>query len=59
MKTNLKPGENSEIKVTFYSAGKHGHEKKDIIVYSNDPIHPETTLSITGNIITVKEETKH
>jgi hypothetical protein len=53
-KMELKPGESSEIEVTFYSAGKHGKESKDITVYSNDPMNPEMQIRITANILVPK-----
>jgi hypothetical protein len=49
-KTVLKPGETSDIKVTYHSAGKSGKEKKDVTVYTNDPLNPEIILSIYANV---------
>jgi hypothetical protein len=46
----LKPGESSNIHVSFNSAGKHGAEEKSVTVYSNDPSAPEITLTIKANI---------
>ncbi len=54
-KTDLKPGESSEIEVTFYSAGKHGRETKDITVFSNDPMNPEMDIHISANVIQHKD----
>jgi len=50
-KTLLKAGETTNIKVTFYTAGKKGKESKDIHVYTNDPSNPEPTLKIMANVI--------
>ena len=54
-KTELKPGESSEIEVTFYSAGKHGRETRDITVFSNDPMNPEMIIQISANVIQHKD----
>ena len=54
-KSDLKPGESSEIEVTFYSAGKHGKEVKDITIYSNDPMNPEMEIRIVANVLTHKD----
>jgi hypothetical protein len=49
-KSKLKPGESSNIKVTFNSSGKNGKEEKQITVYSNDPVNAEYTLKIVSNV---------
>ena len=55
-KTTLKPGETTNIKVTFYTAGKSGKESKDIHVYTNDPGNPEPTLKILANVLVPPKE---
>jgi len=60
-KSKLKPGESSNIKVSFNSAGKNGKEEKQITVYSNDPVNPEYTLKINAAVSLnggVKTDTK-
>jgi hypothetical protein len=49
-KSKLRPGETSNIKVSFNSSGKNGKEEKQITVYSNDPVNTEYTLKIFANI---------
>lgn len=51
-KTKLKPGESSNIKVTFNSTGKSGNDEKHITIYSNDPVTPEATLTIKSFVQT-------
>ncbi|RYD80016.1 MAG: DUF1573 domain-containing protein [Sphingobacteriales bacterium] len=55
-KSKLKPGETSNILVSFDSAGKHGKEEKSITVYTNDPSNPEVTLKISANITTPEND---
>jgi len=49
-KMNLKPGEESLIKVDFNSAGKSGKQSKTVTVITNDPITPTITLTISGEV---------
>jgi hypothetical protein len=51
-KSKLKPGESSNIKVSFDSSGKNGKDDKTITVYTNDPSNPEVALKISANIVT-------
>jgi hypothetical protein len=46
----LKPGESSEIKVTFQTDDREGWEEKLITVYSNDPMNPVKILKIRASI---------
>ncbi len=55
-KSKLKPGESTNLKVSFDSAGKHGKDEKSVTVYSNDPSTPEVTLKISANILTPEGE---
>lgn len=49
--TNLiKPGQNTDLKVTFDSQGKVGMQNKTVTVISNDPSQSIATLSITGTV---------
>jgi hypothetical protein len=52
-KSNLRPGESSNIKVTFDSSGRSGEQSKTIFVFSNDPTNPTQKMMIKG---VVKDE---
>lgn len=47
----LKAGEETEIKVTFNTHGRHGKQHKTITVITNDPKKPEKILHIQANVI--------
>ncbi|HSZ24441.1 MAG TPA: DUF1573 domain-containing protein [Cytophagaceae bacterium] len=49
-KTLLKPGEKTNLKVTFNSAGKSGQDSKAVTVYSNDPTYSEAMVIIKSDI---------
>jgi uncharacterized cupredoxin-like copper-binding protein len=49
-KKNLKPGESTNINVTFNSSGKEGNQTKQITVVTNDPERPTVKLTIKANI---------
>jgi hypothetical protein len=51
LQTTLKPGENSQIKVTFQTDEREGWEEKLITVYSNDPQNPVKVLKIRASIV--------
>jgi len=53
-KKELKPGESTNISVTFNSKGRKGPQTKIITVTTNDPEKPAISLSIKCNVI-VKE----
>ena len=48
--TSIKPGGNTELKVSFDSQGKVGMQNKIITVISNDPGHATTVLRVTGTV---------
>lgn len=50
-KTELKPGESTNIKVQFNTIGREGKQNKHVYVSSNDPSNPEIRLSFTANIV--------
>ncbi|MEJ2104308.1 MAG: DUF1573 domain-containing protein [Ignavibacteriaceae bacterium] len=50
-KKELAPGESTNLKVSFNSAGRQGRQNKTIRIYSNDPQNPELVLSFTGSVI--------
>ena len=52
--TILGPGQSTTIRATFDSTGKSGRQYKSITVITNDPQHPETLLTISGNITNKK-----
>lgn len=49
-KSTLKPGESSNIKVTFNSTGRSGEQSKTIFVFSNDPTNPTQKMMIKAVI---------
>lgn len=49
--TNLiKPGEGTDLKVSFDSTGKEGMQNKTVTVISNDPNQATVTLQVTGTV---------
>lgn len=50
-KKELKPGESTQINVTFNSKGRKGPQTKTITIKTNDPESPVITLMIKGNVI--------
>lgn len=46
----LKPGESTNIQVTFNSAGRRGKQQKTVTVFSNDPTNPTQQLTITAEV---------
>lgn len=47
----IKNGESAELEVVFNSKNKRGRQNKSIIIITNDPKQPTTTLRVTGNVI--------
>jgi Protein of unknown function (DUF1573) len=50
-KDELGPGESTNLKVTFNSAGRFGRQKKLVRIESNDPDNPTAIITIKANII--------
>ncbi len=50
-KNELKPGESTDLKVTFDSKGKSGKQNKTVYIETNDPKNSTITLALTGNIV--------
>ncbi len=50
LKTTLKPGETSSIKVTFNSKGRRGVQQKSVTIFSNDPSKPTQRITIKAKI---------
>ncbi len=57
-KTNLAPGESTNIKTSFNTAGRKGNQTKTITVITNDPKKSSITLTITGNVLEKVEDVK-
>lgn len=53
-KKELKPGESTNIVVSFNSKGRKGPQTKTVTVTTNDPEKPQVTLTIKCNIIESK-----
>ncbi len=49
-KSVLKPGEKTNLKVTFNSAGKSGEDSKSVSIYTNDPTYSEAMVVIKSDI---------
>lgn len=43
-------GESGEIKVTFNTQGREGHQEKQIIIFSNDPDAPQKNIRFACDI---------
>ncbi len=50
-KNELGPGESTNLKVTFNSAGRFGKQKKLVRIESNDPENPLAIITIKANVI--------
>lgn len=46
----IRPGESTNLNVSFKSGGRHGAQQKSITLYCNDPRQPEIKLWIKGNV---------
>lgn len=46
----IKPGESTDLKVSFDSQGKVGMQNKTVTVISNDPNQATVTLQVTGTV---------
>jgi uncharacterized cupredoxin-like copper-binding protein len=57
-KKELKPGESTNIKVTFNSKGRIGPQVKSVYVSSNDPDRKEIQLNIRCNIVLPEKKAK-
>ncbi|HPM77837.1 MAG TPA: DUF1573 domain-containing protein [bacterium] len=49
-KKTIKPGDFSEVKVTFNAGLRKGKQIKKVTVVTNDPANPKTTLTLTGEV---------
>jgi uncharacterized cupredoxin-like copper-binding protein len=55
-KRELKPGESSNLEVTFNSKGRKGPQTKTVNIVTNDPDKKDITLTIKCNIIVPEEK---
>lgn len=53
-KSELKPGESTDLVVSFNSKGRKGPQSKTVTVVTNDPETPNITLSFKCNIVVNK-----
>ena len=51
-KSELAPGESTNLPVKFNSTGRMGMQKKTVKIFTNDPQSPEMTITIAGNVVT-------
>jgi hypothetical protein len=49
-KTEYKKNESGEIKITFNTQGRSGHQEKTVSVFSNDPENPQKDLKINCEV---------
>jgi len=54
-KSELAPGESTDLTVKFNSTGRMGKQLKTVKIFTNDPESPEMTLTINGNIVTSEQ----
>lgn len=45
-----KPGQKGVIEITFDTAKRSGMQRKQVVVYANDPLSPVTTLKLEGRV---------
>ncbi|MFO7444993.1 MAG: DUF1573 domain-containing protein [Ignavibacteriaceae bacterium] len=50
-KNELKPGESTEVQVSFNSEGRSGKQAKTVYIETNDPASPTVKLSFSGNVV--------
>jgi len=50
-KSELAPGESTNLPVKFNSTGRQGLQKKTVKISTNDPTSPEMTVTISGNVV--------
>ncbi|MDZ4712183.1 MAG: DUF1573 domain-containing protein [bacterium] len=49
-KNEYAKGESGEIKVTFNTQGRTGHQEKQIIIFTNDPDAPQKNIKFIADI---------
>ncbi len=49
-KKTLKPGEETQIKVSFNTRGRSGRQHQTVTVITNDPANPSHTLRVMANV---------
>jgi hypothetical protein len=49
-KSEYAKGESGEIKVTFNTQGREGHQEKHIVIFTNDPDAPQKDLKFSCDI---------
>lgn len=49
-KNEYAKGESGEIKVTFNTQGRTGHQEKHVIIFTNDPDAPQKNIKFTCDI---------
>jgi Protein of unknown function (DUF1573) len=54
-KSELAPGESTNLTVKFNSTGRMGNQVKTVKVFTNDPQSPEMTITISGNVVTAEQ----
>ncbi len=57
-KTELQPGESTELNVEFNSEGRIGKQNKIVYINSNDPENTTFKISFTGNVVNEENSAK-
>ena len=56
-KSELGPGESTNLTVSFNSSGRNGKQKKLVRIETNDPENPQQIITIKGNVV-AKDDNK-
>jgi hypothetical protein len=58
-KSELSPGESTNINVQFNTNGRRGKQRKSVYVETNDPEHEKLELKIYGVVVKNEDETSN
>lgn len=51
----LAPSDTGRLSISFNTAGRAGHQSKQVYVMSNDPANPKVTISFSADVVSVLE----
>lgn len=54
-KKEYSKGESGEIKVTYSTQGREGHQEKTVIVFTNDTENPQKILKFSCEVFAAEE----
>ncbi len=49
----LAPSDTGKLSISFNTAGRNGHQSKQVYVMSNDPANPKLTISFSADVMSV------